>query len=139
RGATQREIADRRLDVGVGTFFSNVVMFFIILTTALTLHRHGPTHPQTSREVAEALRPLGGRFAQVLYTTGLIGVGLLAIPTVSASAAYAFAEVFGWKQGLDQKFDKARYFYIVVIASTILGIVLVFTGLNGASPLYWSP
>jgi NRAMP (natural resistance-associated macrophage protein)-like metal ion transporter len=138
RGATGREIADRRLDVGVGTFFSNIVMFFIILTTALTLHRHGVTHPQTSREVAEALRPLGGRFAQVLYTTGLIGVGLLAIPTLSGSAAYAFAEIFGWKQGLDQKFDKARYFYIVVIASTVLGIFLDFTGVNAVSALYWS-
>ena len=95
-GATSREIADRRLDVGVGTFFSNLVMFFIILTTALTLHRHGITHIETSRQAAEALTPLAGRFATILYTVGIIGVGLLAIPTLSGSAAYAFAETFGW-------------------------------------------
>jgi Mn2+/Fe2+ NRAMP family transporter len=138
RGATSREIADRRLDVGVGTFFSNIVMFFIILTTALTLHRHGVTNPQTSRQVADALRPIAGTFTQVLYTTGLIGVGLLAIPTLSGSSAYAFAEIFGWKQGLDRKFDKARYFYIVVIASTALGVVLDFTGVNAVSALFLS-
>ena len=88
-GATTREIGDRKIDVGVGTFFSNLVMFFIILTTALTLHRHGVTQIETSRQVAEALRPLAGRFAELLYTVGIIGTGLLAIPTLSGSAAYA--------------------------------------------------
>ncbi len=137
-GATSREIADRRLDVGVGTFFSNFVMFFIILTTALTLHRHGITHPETSRQVAEALRPLAGRFAELLYTIGLIGVGLLAIPTLSGSAAYAFAETFGWKQGLDRKLGSARYFYGVVIFSTAIGIALDFLKVNPVQALYWT-
>src|SRR5438552_11388271 len=108
QGATRREILDRKIDVGVGTFFSNMVMFFIILTSALTLHRHGVTRIETSREVAEALRPLAGRFAESLYTIGLLGVGLLAIPTLSGSAAYAFAETFGWRQGLDQRLGSAR-------------------------------
>src|SRR5437867_7177554 len=108
-GATSREILDRKIDVGVGAFFSNLVMFFIILTSALTLHRHGVTRIETSREVAEALRPLAGRFAESLYTIGLLGVGLLAIPTLSGSAAYAFAETFGWRQGLDQRLGSARY------------------------------
>jgi NRAMP (natural resistance-associated macrophage protein)-like metal ion transporter len=138
KGATPREIADRRFDVGVGTFFSNFVMFFIILTTALTLHRHGVTHPESSREVAEALRPLAGRFAELLYTAGLIGVGLLAIPTLVGSAAYAFAETFGWRQGLDKKLSGARYFYGVIILSTAAGIALDFLRVNPIQALYWS-
>jgi len=137
-GATIREIADRKLDVGTGTFFSNFVMFFIILTTALTLHRHGVTQVETSRQVAEALRPLAGRFAELLYTVGLIGVGLLAIPTLSVSAAYAFAETFGWRQGLDRRLGAARYFYGVIILSTAAGIALDFLDVNPVSALYWT-
>jgi Mn2+/Fe2+ NRAMP family transporter len=137
-GATTREIADRKLDVGTGTFFSNFVMFFIILTTALTLHRHGVTRVETSRQVADALRPLAGRFAELLYTAGLIGVGLLAIPTLSGSAAYAFAETFGWRQGLDKKLRGARAFYGVVILSTAAGIALDFLNVNPVRALYWT-
>jgi Mn2+/Fe2+ NRAMP family transporter len=81
QGATSKEIKDRKLDVGVGTFFSNLVMYFIILTTALTLHSHGITNVETSRQAAEALKPLAGSFAATLFTLGIIGVGLLAIPT----------------------------------------------------------
>ena len=138
KGATRQELARRRLDVGIGTFFSNIVMFFIILTTALTLHRRGLTHLQTSREVAEALRPLAGRFAETLYTAGLIGVGLLAIPTLAGSAAYAFAETFGWKQGLDRRVRGARPFYMVLITATALGAALDFARVNAVSALYWS-
>ena len=87
RGASGEEIARRKLDVGVGTFFSNLAMFFIILTTSLTLHRAGLTHIETSRDVAKALEPLAGRFATLLYTLGLVGVGALAIPTLAGSAA----------------------------------------------------
>jgi Mn2+/Fe2+ NRAMP family transporter len=88
--------------------------------------------------VAEALRPLAGRFAELLYTVGLIGTGLLAIPTLSGSAAYAFAETFGWKQGLDQKLKNARYFYGVVILSTAAGIALDFADINAVRALYWT-
>jgi Mn2+/Fe2+ NRAMP family transporter len=137
-GATKREIGDRKIDVGVGTFFSNLVMFFIILTTALTLHRHGVTKIETSRQVAEALRPLAGRFAELLYTLGIIGTGLLAIPTLSGSAAYAFAETFGWRQGLDKKLRNARYFYGIVAFSTAAGIALDFANINPVRALYWS-
>jgi len=137
-GATSREIADRRLDVGVGTFFSNLVMFFIILTTALTLHRHGITNIDSSKQAAEALAPLAGKFATLLYTAGLIGVGLLAIPTLSGSAAYAFAETFDWSFGLDQRLRNARYFYAVVILSTAAGIALDFADVNPIKALFWS-
>jgi Mn2+/Fe2+ NRAMP family transporter len=137
-GATRPELAERRLDVGVGTFFSNLVMFFIILTTALTLHRHGWTRLQTSREIAEALRPLAGPFAETVYAVGLVGVGLLAIPTLAGSAAYAFAETFGWKQGLDRRLVQARAFYAVVIASTAIGMALDLVKIDPVSALYWS-
>jgi Mn2+/Fe2+ NRAMP family transporter len=137
-GATKREIVDRRLDVGIGTFFSNLVMYFIILTTALTLHAHGAKDIETSKQAAEALKPLAGSLAYTLYTVGLIGVGLLAIPTLSGSAAYAFAESFKWKQGLDKKFKGARYFYGVLIFSTLLGMAMDFVGINPVKALFWT-
>lgn len=137
RGATPEEIVDRKFDVGVGTFFSNFVMFFIILTTAITLHTHGVS-PQTSREVAEALRPLAGDFAYWLYTLGLLGVGFLAIPTLTGSAAYAFAEVFRWRQGLDEKLQKAQAFYGLVLLATILAVIIDLMGINPIKALYWS-
>src|ERR1700686_5435514 len=111
RGATVEELELRRMDVGVGTFFSNVVMFFIILTTAITLNRHGIMHIETSRQPAEALRPVAGKCAAMRFTVGIVGVGFLAIPTLEGSAAYAFAETLGWRQGLDKKLKEARAFY----------------------------
>lgn len=138
RGATRKEIFDRRLDVGVGTFFSNLVMFFIILTTAVTLHRNGITKIETSRQAAEALRPLAGDFAATLFTLGVLGVGFLAIPTLAGSAAYAFAETFGWRQGLDQKMAGARRFYLIVGISTAAGIALDFAKISPVKALYWS-
>ena len=106
--------------------------------TALTLHRHGLTNIETSRQAAEALVPLAGRFAALLYTVGIIGVGLLAIPTLSGSAAYAFAETFRWRRGLDLRFRRARYFYEVVIFSTAAGIALDFLNVNPIRALYWT-
>ena len=138
RGATPNELADRRLDVGVGTFFSNLVMFFVILTTAITLHAHGKTDITSSKDASEALRPLAGSFATALYTVGLVGVGFLAIPTLSGSAAYAFAETFGWRQGLDRTLLRARYFYGIVILSMLAGIAIDFAGINAVRALFWS-
>ncbi len=97
--------------MGVGAFFSNLVMFFIILTTAITLNRHGITNIQTSRQAAEALRPFAGNFAATLFTLGIVGVGFLAIPTLAGSTSYAFAETLGWRQGLNKKLRQARWFY----------------------------
>jgi Mn2+/Fe2+ NRAMP family transporter len=138
RGATGREITDRTLDVGVGTFFSNLVMFFIILTTAVTLHQHGITKIETSRQAAEALRPLAGEFAATLFALGVLGVGFLAIPTLAGSAAYAFAETFGWRQGLNQKVAGARHFYFIVGISTAAGVALDFAKISPLKALYWS-
>lgn len=137
-GAAPKEILNRKLDIGVGTFLSNLVMFFIILTTALTLNSHGITNLETSREVAEALRPLAGSFAMTLYTAGIVGVGLLAIPTLSGSAAYAFAETFDWAHGLDKKLRQARSFYSIIIFSTLAGIALDWLDVNPIKALFWT-
>ncbi|MFO1469068.1 MAG: divalent metal cation transporter [Steroidobacteraceae bacterium] len=132
------EIVDRRIDVGIGTFFSNAVMFFIILTTALTLHRHGLTQINSTREAADALRPLAGDQAYLLYTLGIIGTGLLAIPTLAGSAAYAFAETFDWAYGLDEKFHNAVSFYTVFIAATVVGAMLDLLKIDPIKALLWS-
>ncbi len=137
-GATEKEILTRWYDVGIGTFFSNIVMYFIILSTALTLNKNGITNIETSRQAAEALVPLAGRFASLLYTIGLLGVGFLAIPTLTGSAAYALAETFGWDQGLDAKLGKARAFYSVILVSTIFAIAFDFSNINPIKALYWS-
>jgi NRAMP (natural resistance-associated macrophage protein)-like metal ion transporter len=138
RRATAKEIKDRMWDVGVGTFLSNIVMFFIILTTALTLNAHGITHISSSREAAEALRPLAGNLAMLLYTVGVIGVGLLAIPTLTGSAAYAFSETFRWRSGLDEKWKHAPAFYGVIIFSALIGVAIDFIGINPLSALFWT-
>ena len=128
----------RKLDVGLGTFFSNFVMYFIILTTALTLHRHGILHIETSDQAAQALRPIAGKFSATLFTLGLLGVGFLAIPTLSGSAAYALAETFRWKSGLDRNFRGARAFYGVILFATLLGVAMDFAHINPVRALYWS-
>jgi NRAMP (natural resistance-associated macrophage protein)-like metal ion transporter len=138
RGATVTELRTRKYDVGIGTFFSNIVMYFVILSTALTLHRHGLTNIETSKQASEALIPLAGKFASLLYTVGLLGVGFLAIPTLTGSAAYALAETFGWDQGLDAKLGKARAFYAVILASMIFGIAFDFSDINPIRALLWS-
>jgi NRAMP (natural resistance-associated macrophage protein)-like metal ion transporter len=137
-GATSDEILNRKIDVGLGTFFSNLVMFFIILSCATTLHRHGITHISTTKEAAEALRSLAGNFATLLYTLGIIGVGCLAIPTLAGSAAYAFAETFNWKEGLDVPYKGARAFYGIFIASVALGIGMDFLHVEPIKALYWT-
>jgi NRAMP (natural resistance-associated macrophage protein)-like metal ion transporter len=138
QGATRKEIVDRKLDVGVGTFFSNFAMYFIILTTAIVLHKNGITKIETSRQAAEALRPFAGTLAYLLYTVGLIGVGFLAIPTLAGSAAYAFAETFSWKEGLDEPFRGARPFYAVLIFSILLGIGMDYLNINPVKALFWT-
>lgn len=137
-GATREELTDRAMDVAAGTFLSNIVMFFIILTTALTLHAHGITNITSSKEAAEALRPLAGNLATLLYTVGIIAVGILAIPTLAGSAAYAFAETFNWSEGLDEKLTQAKAFYAIIIFSVACGVLLDFLDINPVMALFWS-
>jgi NRAMP (natural resistance-associated macrophage protein)-like metal ion transporter len=138
QGATKREIISRKMDVGIGAFFAVLIMYFIMLTTASTLHRHGVTNIETSRQAAEVLGPLAGRFAAVIYTLGILGVGFLAIPTLSGSAGYALAETLSWKEGLDEKLQAARAFYGVIIVSTAAGIALDFLNINPVRALFWT-
>ena len=138
RGATEEELGLRNIDVGVGAFFSNLVMFFIILTTAITLNQHGITHIETSRQAAEALRPFAGKFAATLFTMGIVGVGFLAIPTLAGSTSYAFAETLGWRQGLDKGLKQARAFYALILLSMVVGVGLDFSGINPVKALYWT-
>jgi NRAMP (natural resistance-associated macrophage protein)-like metal ion transporter len=138
RGATPEELKLRNIDVGVGAFFSNMVMFFIILTTAITLNRHGIVNIETSRQAAEALRPFAGNFATTVFTLGIVGVGFLAIPTLAGSAAYGFSETLGWRQGLSRKLKQARWFYALILISTAAGVVLDFIGINPVKALYWT-
>jgi Mn2+/Fe2+ NRAMP family transporter len=136
--ASDSEILDRRVDVGAGTFASNLVMFFIILTASLTLHAHGAPHIETTKDAAEALRPIAGQGAYLLFTIGLVGTGLLAIPTLAGSAAYAFAETFSWRYGLSEKFAKAIPFYAVYVAAIAGGVALDLAGVSAVKALVWS-
>jgi Mn2+/Fe2+ NRAMP family transporter len=136
RGASRRELTDRRIDITLGTLFSNVVMFFIILTTALTLHEAGMTGIATTRQAAEALRPLAGDLAYWLFTLGIVGTGLLAIPTLAGSAAYAFAETFDWAYGLDKRLQQARAFYGVFALAIVCGIALEFSGIDPMKAMF---
>lgn len=138
RGATEDELSARRWDIGAGTLVSNGAMFFIILTTALTLHANGITELTTSREVAEALEPLAGRFAKLLYAIGLIGTGALAIPTLAGSASYAFSEIFGWRQGMDEKVRRAPTFYASLVVAVICGAFIDFSSISAIQAMYWS-
>lgn len=127
-----------KFDTYIGMGFSNLVAFFIILTTAVTLHAHGISNIQTSADAASALRPLGGNFAFLLFSAGIIGTGLLAIPVLAGSAAYAVAGAFKWNEGLGLKPAAAKEFYGIVAAATLIGVALGFTGLDPIKALYWS-
>jgi Mn2+/Fe2+ NRAMP family transporter len=137
-GAVKTRLVDRMIDVGAGTFLSNLIMFFIILTAALTLHRQGTTDIETSKQAAEALRPVAGNFAAGLYALAIVAVGLLAIPTLAGSAGYAFSESFNWPRGLDRKLPQAVEFYSVILLSVGFGVCMDFIGINPMRFLFWS-
>ena len=130
RGATAHELADARLDVMTGMLFSNLVMFFIMLATGATLHASGRSEIESARQAAEALRPLAGDGAYLLFALGLLGTGLLAVPVLAGSASFAVAEVFGWRAGLDLAPRRGRRFYLVFAGAVIAGMTLDLAGLN---------
>ncbi|HEY1471631.1 MAG TPA: Nramp family divalent metal transporter [Candidatus Acidoferrum sp.] len=126
-------------DTRVGMAFSNIVAFFIILTTAATLHAaNAGIHIQTAADAAKALQPLAGRFASLLFALGIIGTGMLAIPVLAGSAAYAVSELFGWRASLESKPRSARKFYYVLSAATALGVCLNFVGIDPIRALFLS-
>lgn len=125
-------------DVSFGMFFSNVVMYFIILTTGAVLFKGGIHHINTVEQAAKALEPLAGKYAYALFSLGVIGTGFLAIPVLSGSLSFMFAETFGWKQGLNKKFHQARPFYIIIIISLILGLLLNYIGISPVQGLIYT-
>jgi Mn2+/Fe2+ NRAMP family transporter len=138
RGATGTELRDSTIDVTFGMAVSNAIMYFIILATAVTLFQNGQTRIATAADAAEALRPIAGDFAGLLFAAGMIGTGLLTVPILSASAAYAVAETFGWRGGLDEKWWRARPFYGVIIAATVAGMAMDFAGVRAMDALFWT-
>lgn len=137
-GASDDQLRRATVDVVTGMLFSNLVMYFIILTTAATLHAHGHTAIATARDAAEALRPLAGDGAYWLFTLGLIGTGMLGVPVLAGSCAYAISEAQAWRGSLDSKPRLARKFYAVVAAAMGLGLLLEGLGLDAVSMLFWA-
>ena len=131
-----KEIMFMKEDVGIGMFFSQFIMWSIILTSAGSLYLAGINNIQTADQAASALEPLvnsfpnSGQIAKVIFTFGIIGTGLLAIPVLSASSAYALSDTFGWKEGLEKKFGQAKSFYTVIMASTLIGVWITFSNIN---------
>jgi NRAMP (natural resistance-associated macrophage protein)-like metal ion transporter len=127
-----------KLDTVVGMAFSNVIAFCIMLATAITLNQNGVTDIQTTRQAAEALRPVAGEFTFLLFSLGIIGTGMLAVPVLAASAAYAVADAFQWRSGLDYHVVEAKGFFGVIAASTFIGTFIDFTSLDPIKALVWS-
>ena len=138
KGATKFELRKSRDDVVTGMFFSNLIMYFIILTTAATLHAHGKTTISTAQDAAEALRPLAGSGAYWLFSLGLIGAGMLGVPVLAGSSAYAIAEGAVWRGSLADRAGLSREFYAVIAVGLALGLALDYAGFNAVSMLFWA-
>jgi NRAMP (natural resistance-associated macrophage protein)-like metal ion transporter len=136
QGATFAELKKATLDTDVGMFVCNLVFYFVIVAAAATLHAHGKTDIQSATDAAKALEPLAGSAAKYLFAAGLIGVGFLAVPVLTGSAAYAVAESFGWECRLDDKPREAKHFYGVIAASTLVGMLINFVGINPMAALF---
>jgi NRAMP (natural resistance-associated macrophage protein)-like metal ion transporter len=132
------EISRIRIDTYVGMGFSNLISWFIIVTTAATLHAHGVTDIQTSSQAAEALRPIAGPFTFALFALGIIGIGLLAVPVLAASAAYALGEALNWPTGLARVPRDAKAFYGTIVVGTLIGVLINFVHLDPIKALFWS-
>jgi NRAMP (natural resistance-associated macrophage protein)-like metal ion transporter len=138
KGATDEELKVARTDVVTGMFFSNLAMYFIILTTAATLHAHGQTNIETARQASEALRPLAGEGAYWLFTLGLIGTGMLGVPVLAGAAAYAVSEAALWRGSLEDRPRLSHKFYAVITVSMMLGLMLNYAGFKAVWMLFWA-
>jgi Mn2+/Fe2+ NRAMP family transporter len=137
-GAAVRELRRIRWDTWSGMFYSDVTAFFIMLATAVTLHAAGVTKIETAAQAAGALRPLAGEFAYLLFALGIIGVGLIGVPVLAGSSAYALCEAMDWKWGLERKATDARAFYGVIAVSVLLGLVIQYSPISPMRALYIS-
>ena len=135
---TPKDISRLRLDTVIGMLFSNLVMFFIIITTGTTLFTHGITKINSASDAALALKPLAGDYAFLLFAVGIVATGLLALPILAGSASYAVSESFGWREGLYQKLNRAHGFYGVITIATLVGLLINFIGIDPIVALYYS-
>jgi NRAMP (natural resistance-associated macrophage protein)-like metal ion transporter len=138
KGASDTELKKTRRDIVLGMLFSNLIMYFIILSTAATLHKAGQTEIETAAQAAEALRPIAGDAAGILFAAGVIGVGFLAVPIMTTGAAYDLCQVMGWKSSLHARPKEAKLFYACIAGFTCLAVVLNFLGFNPMRALIWS-
>jgi Mn2+/Fe2+ NRAMP family transporter len=134
----KRVLDDMAADVNTGMLASNLVMLFIILTTGVVLHNQGIHQIDTVDQAAGALAPLAGKLSYFCFATGVIGTGFLAIPVLAGSLSYMLAETFGWQQGLDKKFHEARGFYIAIILSLVVGLLINFSGISAMKALLYT-
>lgn len=132
------ELRRIRFDTLVGMGFSHMTALFIVIATAATLNAHGITNIESSAQAAEALRPIAGDFAFALFALGIIGTGMLAVPILAGSAAYAVSESFGWVEGLDRKPREAKSFYATIAVATVAGLTLNYVGIDPIKALYWA-
>lgn len=141
---SRKEVRVMRRDVATGMAFSQLVMWSIVVTTAGSLHAHGVTDISSAEQAAKALEPLvkgfpyAGEISRTIFALGIIGTGLLAVPVLAGSSGYALAEAFGWKQGLNKKFKRAKPFYLVIIASTAIGMMMNFAGIDPIQALVYA-
>jgi len=133
-----KQFARIRKDTIIGMAFSNIIAFFIMLSTAVTLHMHGKTDIETAAQAAEALRPVAGELTFSLFAIGIIGTGLLALPVLAGSAAYAVGEMYALSIGLEKKPRDAKGFYMIIAGVTLAGMLLIFIGINPIKALFWS-
>jgi Mn2+/Fe2+ NRAMP family transporter len=138
KGATDAELRQSRIDILIGMLFSNLIMYFIILSTGATLHRAGEKNIETAAQAAEALRPLAGDAAGILFTIGIIAVGFLAVPIMTTGAAYDLCQVLGWKSSLHSKPKNAGKFYGLIVGFTVIAIAMNFLGFNPMKALVYS-
>ncbi|MBI4160328.1 MAG: divalent metal cation transporter [Candidatus Yanofskybacteria bacterium] len=126
------------MDTRIGMIFSNLITFFIIALSASTLFRAGLGNIETLKDAADALKPLAGEYSYLLFTIGIIGSGFLAIPVLAGSAAYVIAEIFGWSGSLNKSFAKAKEFYGIIIASTVIGLLIPLLGFHPVKALFYT-
>jgi NRAMP (natural resistance-associated macrophage protein)-like metal ion transporter len=138
RGASEDEVRTMHADVNAGMIFSNLVAFFIIVTTAATLGAHGRHDIATAQQAAEALRPLAGPLAEVLFTLGMVGTGILAVPVLAGSSAYVAAQTFGFREGLSETVARAPRFYGTIAAGILIGIAMNLLRIDAIKALFWS-
>ncbi|MGH7714943.1 MAG: NRAMP family divalent metal transporter, partial [Vulcanimicrobiaceae bacterium] len=138
RGTDEESVRDAHADINAGMVYSNLVAFFIVVTTAATLGAHGKHGISTAQEAAEALRPLAGKFAATLFTLGMVGTGILAVPVLACSSAYVVSETFRFREGLNERLLRAPQFYGVIVAGVLIGIAINLLRVDPIKALFWS-